>query len=320
MLLSILIPTYNGGKFLKANLDVLLPQVVNYSEYVDLHIFDNDSDEETQHVLSGFKNKYGELLNIHKHTQNIGGVENIDYAGNFSKSTYSFLLGDDDILSPAFLDSILPFLWSSKEYSLLFWNRLSGDGNCNNGKVYDSKYVSTVIEYTPKEFICEKLCQPNFMSSILFNTQCWKKGDNLVDYDLGGYRWFSRILLGCIELDKPCLYYYFPLVIQRNPPRPWQKMWPHYGICELGRVFTQLEVYIPGILYSWKNKYQNTFSLMLSYVTLDQHYYRKEVSEIKKYLTPSQYILCMIMLYTPFPKVTKTCFDIFYSMKSKLFR
>ena len=304
MLLSIVIPTYNRCQFLKENLQTLLPQVKKYKDLVDITIFDNDSNDYTKDIVESTCKRNNTLVRYVKHDKNIGATANIDAAAFSSKSKYTFIMGDDDVIAPHFMDVIIPLLQSPTEYGIIFWNRLSGNTELKNNKLFDSSYHSSIEEYSTPDFIKTHLDEPNFLSSLLFYTECWQIGASLVDKNLDGYRWYGQILLGALQLVRKCLYYYFPLVIQRNPSKPWARLWPHYGIVEMNRLFHIFDTYIPGIETIWLKKNSSLVDVALKSIVLDQKYYRQEKKELMAHFSRLQKIKGIIFLYTPMPRIT----------------
>lgn len=307
-LLSILIPTFNRANYLNESLSTIVPQIKKYEEYIDFAISDNASTDETEDVVK----KYSTSVTI-RYTKN---ESNIGYVGNFqqllsnAEGQYIYLMGDDDIVAPDFIDIVVNLLKSSKDYSLIHWNRLSCDEKCQNGLLVDGGYEMVEWRGSSAEFIMKIMDNANFISSIIFHRECWALGgDCSSDYYLG-YDWFVRLYKGSLLHNKTCLYYYFPLVLQRNPSKSWVQYWPQYCISSLSNIFFELDAQIPGLYKKWSRKLRKETLKCLPLVGMNRNYYRKK--EVKKlilnhltffekiwyyvFLIPGLYSLLKVML------------------------
>ena len=106
MLLTIAIPTYKRCKYAVQNVKYLLPQVVAYQDSVRLLVTDNHSEDGTFEELSSLANQYKEVFTLYEQEKNIGWMNNFFFGIEHSDSEFVFLLGDDDIVSPNFLDIV----------------------------------------------------------------------------------------------------------------------------------------------------------------------------------------------------------------------
>ena len=57
-LLSIIIPTFNGGKFLQENLHTLIPMMKSESNNVELIISNNASEDNTDEIVAELAEEY----------------------------------------------------------------------------------------------------------------------------------------------------------------------------------------------------------------------------------------------------------------------
>lgn len=63
-LLSIIIPTFNGGKFLQENLHTLIPMMKSVSNNVELIISNNASEDNTDEIVQNALNEYQQIIYI----------------------------------------------------------------------------------------------------------------------------------------------------------------------------------------------------------------------------------------------------------------
>lgn len=249
-LLTIAISTYNRANYLEETLDILVPQVKPYEDCIDFVISDNGSCDNTSEVVE----KYKELVSIKftRNPQNIGSHQNFINLVHNSESEYIILMGDDDIIAPGFVSIIINLLKEGNEYSIIHWNRLSGDENCNNSVLVDKVYETVEWRGTPTEFVSKILDKANFISSIVFNKNCWILGEPYSKDEYDGYEWFARLYWGALLFGKECVYYYFPLVVQRNPSKSWAQYWPKYYIGSTSNIFLDLDEKVPGVYEKWR--------------------------------------------------------------------
>lgn len=92
-LLSICIPTYNGGENFKYNVNKLIDMSLKYN--FDICVSDNASTDDTQEYMLNLINKY-DFIKYHRNDKNMGFAYNADYVLKMADTEYAWLLGDDD--------------------------------------------------------------------------------------------------------------------------------------------------------------------------------------------------------------------------------
>lgn len=281
ILLSICIPTYNRADYLKESLRVLLPQLQRVKDEVEVLVSDNCSSDNTNLVVEEAVIEYKIDISYSRNEENIGGNKNMAKVVSKSHGKYVFIMGDDDYLSPDFISILFRLIRREQEYGLIFFNRLSGDENCSHCQVSDPFFVGLERQLTPSLFIMEVLNKANFMSSIVFNRECWILGDRYhKEVEYFGYNWFARLYWGALDLKEECIYYYMPLVIQRNGPKTWTKFWPQYVISSLSNIFFDLNHIVPGVYDKWRDQLKAIIPTVLPSVAFYQDYYRRD--DVKK--------------------------------------
>lgn len=274
ILLSICIPTYNRAEYLVENLEVLIPQIEDSKYGVELIISDNGSTLENFNKIKEYVNEKKININLYHHEKNIGGRANFAYAVSMAKGMYVYLLGDDDILSPNLLEIICPTL-NTHKYALIHFNYFVANERLQNPSLQSKYFDLCIKEMTPHEFLCNNDYDPSFMSSIIFLKECWDTGLEKVRDEYYGYEWMAAICWGVLLQEKKCMYYYFPLCLQRNPPRIWAKDTPIFKYIGIGQLFKDLDQISPGLLipkieYIDKIYYHKFFVD----ITKDPEYYR----------------------------------------------
>lgn len=280
-LLSICIPTYNRINYLLENLKVLMPQVKGRQE-IEVLINDNGSTDGTEEILLSFCSKYELEISIKRNPNTLYITDNFNDVVNRSKGKYIFLLGDDDIVAPNFIETLLPHI-RSYQYSIIHFNRLSGDANCSNNKIHDREFKGWQETLQFEEFVFRVMSSPNFISSQIFKREIWDNGEKYFRSDrYYGYEFLAREYFGA--LGTKCLYLYMPLVIMRNPPRTWQKFGFIYTMIGMFNIFKDLDSHIPGIKNQWMNRIRKThfydFHKFLAYLGKDPELHLKYRSNI----------------------------------------
>ncbi|KIS42941.1 glycosyltransferase family 2 protein [Kosakonia radicincitans] len=120
-LLTIAIPTYNRASYLDKLLSSLLSQSGEFSNSIEIVICDNHSTDNTEETC----NKYLAINNDIRYVRN---DENIGMDGNFEKcfslanGRYYWMIGDDDVLRPNALRTVLTILAKDNNYDLIYVN------------------------------------------------------------------------------------------------------------------------------------------------------------------------------------------------------
>ncbi len=304
-LLSICIPTYNRIGFLTETLDALMPQVTGNPD-IEVLVNDNASEDDTAAKIGEYARAHNYTIDIKRNSSNIGSDANFKDVISRSHGKYIYLMGDDDILSPNFIDAVLPFL-STEEYSIIHFNRLSGNESCSFNHLHDNIFTKSVEEFDFPSFVKRVMSSPNFISSNIFSRQTWEKGsEHYQTSRYFGYGWLANLYFGAI--GTKCLYYYFPLVIMRNPPRAWSRKGLLYLIVGMTNIFKDLEKYVPGVGEIWHHRLRYThfydMHMLIELLVKERHFYlqyEKEVLEACQ--SKSERRLVKILLHAPFPKL-----------------
>ena len=109
MKISILLPTYNGSKYLSETIDSLVSQ--NYKNW-EVVVQDDCSTDNTIQILKNYKNSN---IKIFKNKNNLGYPGNIEAARLNAKGEILFLMGQDDILSQNTLRNINGYFTKNKK-------------------------------------------------------------------------------------------------------------------------------------------------------------------------------------------------------------
>ena len=276
MILSIGLPTFNRCNYLKETLDCLLPQLVGYENDIELIISDNASQDETKKVVDLAKSKNEFPIAYYRREVGVSGEENFITTCERCVGKYIFLMGDDDILSPNFISIIIPYLKSEEDFAAIHWNRLTGDKDCSNNALVDKIFQGKAVEIlNSKDFVMRVMEKPNFMSSIIFKKKMLEIGKPYFKDDYFGFRFFAQMYFGVLLSGGVCLYYYLPLVLQRNPSKTWIKYWPQYLIGSLSNIFYDFDKNLPGVYEKWVKQIKLDIPSVLPDISHFREYYRR---------------------------------------------
>ncbi len=139
---SIALCTYNGGPFLRAQLDSFLAQTTPAQEIV---VVDDQSTDDTEQILLEYKNRLP--LKIHKNPVQLGFVKNFERALSLCQNEIIFLSDQDDIWHANKIETLLQTFQQNPDIQLVFSNsRLVDEAGKDLGK---SSWEA--IHFTEKE-------------------------------------------------------------------------------------------------------------------------------------------------------------------------
>lgn len=128
MRLTIAIPTYNRSSLLAENLHNLLLQIGTLDEAVDIVVSDNASSDDTGSIVEALIAE-GAPISYYRNAINLGMDENADLSIQRSSGQFVLLLGDDDMLEPNSLDTILRCLTKHPDIGIIYMNFRIFDGH-----------------------------------------------------------------------------------------------------------------------------------------------------------------------------------------------
>lgn len=292
---TIIIPTHDRGELLKENLETLLPQVRKFQGEVNIFVSDNASKDNTEQIVKPFLKDNGDILQYHRHEKNIGYAANFIFATRKADGKYACLMGDDDIMLPNHVETVVGLLKENPDAGIVHFNLVTVGYDLKNGVLHDTNVRSLwpVIYPSGKEFVYNHLALPSHMSSNVFDREgflaCFRE---YKDDEYPGYQWFFTMCRSILE--KKCIYVGYPLGIKRLPiPKSWEVHEPWYQIRGLGSVFEELNKYVPGLYARWQQhvREDRTEELehMLVSATLDKELNRERYERMKPYMISVEY-------------------------------
>ena len=128
-LVSILIPNYNYGPYLRNCLDSVLNQ--NYPN-IEVIFRDNNSTDNSFEIAMEYYEKFrqkGIYFSIHRNRYNFGSDKNSNYCVDDSHGEILYTLGSDDSIEPTFIDKCVQILTEYPNVSMVMTHRKEMDEN-----------------------------------------------------------------------------------------------------------------------------------------------------------------------------------------------
>lgn len=216
-LLTIAVPTFNRAKFLNILLESIHAQLINEFHSVEVVVYDNNSDDSTSAVVLEWKNK-GLPIIYKKNSVNIGADRNITKAFTDSSGKYVWVVGDDDILLPNSISSIISIL-NAENPSLVYLScqGFVGDFDFRAKKIPKVNYISL----DKKTFLEKTNIYLTFITAVVINREAFfeaglaKNLADLYDTNLVQLGW----VFPSVYLDLPLVYVSTQIVAGRNENR-----------------------------------------------------------------------------------------------------
>lgn len=159
--LSLTIPTYNRARYLAELLETLLPQFAGVpTDVAELVISDNASEDNTAEVIRGFQERELPCRYV-RNEVNRGSDANFLQCLSLARGQYAWVLGDDDLLMPHTIASLLELLAES-EYDLVYLSSFgfggeAGQQSFSGRQVREDKLGRFAEVVTDGEYFLEKV-------------------------------------------------------------------------------------------------------------------------------------------------------------------
>jgi glycosyltransferase involved in cell wall biosynthesis len=296
--LTICLPTYNRFQYLCASLDILINQVNERKSEVNIYISDNASTDNTETIIKERYADQSECLFYYKMPHNDGPEHNFEFCVSQSNSEYVYLLGDDDLVSPFFVETVLKLIDRYKDVYFFHFNYMKVNPRTLKTTVVSDIEGDLLLHYFDNgvSFLSSYFDKPSFMSSNIFRKSCWNNLEDTRAFD--GYGWYYKVLSGI--MDKPCLAISIPLVVARTADISYSaKFFYLYVVC-LSKVFLSLDksLFDKWVIYSQMIDEWTFKSFLLSSCN-NKRFYRKHAGEIRSMIVSRRnrlFFFCCIYL------------------------
>ena len=198
---SIIIPVYNGEKFIRKTISSCLNQTVY--EQIEVIVIDDCSSDKSLEILEEFGNK----IRFFKNEKNKGIIHSVNRGLDLAKGEFSMFLGHDDLLVSDHVEKILSEF--DKDTSIVFCD--SSLINAADKVIQESSIIKGVETMLQNPFYF--LIKTNFINvcGLLFRTQyAIKVGKFNAQYRHFGEwdMWIKLGALGKIKFSKKVKSFY----------------------------------------------------------------------------------------------------------------
>ncbi|WP_100075777.1 glycosyltransferase family 2 protein [Chryseobacterium camelliae] len=135
MKISVALCTYNGERFLNAQIDSILDQHLAVDEII---ICDDGSADGTLDILNSYQQKYPDLFRIHSNPNNLKSVKNFEKAIALCSNDIIFLSDQDDIWEKNKTETCISYFHAHPSIMVI----------CSNGYLIDEKGTVQEQYYT----------------------------------------------------------------------------------------------------------------------------------------------------------------------------
>ena len=184
-LLTIAIPTYNGGKTIRNMLNLLLPQI---TEEVELLISDNCSIDNTQEIIAEYSEQYHFIRYI-RNDVNRGPDANILQCFYLAQGDYVWHVSDDDIVMEGAVAHVLAFLHKYRNVGLIHVETVDFRGhfeNVDHCQFHKPVLPADICTTNKKTFMKYAGYYWGFMTSFITNTERFRQINDPEQY-MGTY-------------------------------------------------------------------------------------------------------------------------------------
>lgn len=313
--LSIIIPTYNGGKWIEPGIISIAEQVQHYLNEVEFIVRDNCSTDDTENIVRRMQEQYPGVIKYDRRKENAADLDvNFQEAISLSSGEYFMLIGDDDALFPNAISYFISLIEHNSDVSLFYFNRIVTNYKFEKARLRDVRKIGVnenVIYSGVLDFLKSNINGPDFISVNIIRRSSYEESCDL-DTDLFyGYKWYARYLWG-VRNDR-VMHVSFPLVVQRLPlVRSWGQNSVLYIIVGLSNLFKGIDD--SGELYRIWIDYlheENRMNLILSGLTTNKPLYLKQFTQITMHLNKSERIKAWLLLHV-------SCYKYYHNMNNMI--
>ncbi|MBU2643492.1 glycosyltransferase [bacterium] len=207
-LISICIPTFNRSLLLTEALNSIEINTAGRTD-VEVVISDNGSQDNTEAVVDGFRNRIPNLR-YYRNSENIGPVKNLRKVVEHARGEYVWMLADDDVIVEGALSILTGFLTQNPDVMYLFYSREVVDYDLNptpQGKQPHGLQTDLIFSNGNDLFCACDGQMPyiiGFFSSTIIQRQLWMENVTQVKAVSDSFAWdHLSIILRAIR-EKRC--------------------------------------------------------------------------------------------------------------------
>lgn len=228
-LLSICIPTYNGAKYIRKNIDTILEQINEYKlKDVEIVVSDNCSTDKIPQIMQNYVEQYPDIIKYSRNERNLGYDGNVMKCCEIAQGKFIHLFGDDDYYSPDGLKLLCEVLSKNINLAVVVlsnyylrndnYEELVSRKNLNEefileDRIYNNDSDNFIMEVEDRAW-------PN--TNLVFRKEYYEEIPNLSEF----YKkdWLHLYIMLYIAKKHPHCYLFadkYPIVIDRVGVQTW---------------------------------------------------------------------------------------------------
>lgn len=199
-LVSILIPNYNYGKYLRYCMDSVLNQTY---ENIEVIIQDNASTDESYQIIKEYEQRSisGEIslyINAGRNKRNVGSDNNSTICLNRAEGKYIMFLSSDDAIKPTFVEQCVRIMEEEHSVSMVMVHRdeIDDEGNIYHTPPFYNKSFVINGEAQAAVFMMAGIAVP---TQVLMRRE---SRDDTLKYRFYQMQvagdWYSNFLMACV--------------------------------------------------------------------------------------------------------------------------
>jgi abequosyltransferase len=169
--LSLVIPTYNRGGYLDAQIAWAVSSINDRWHIVELVICDNASFDDTVNVCEKWRKLLGDKLRVFRNDENVGLVKNCFLGLERAQGEFVWLVGDDDPMTPNGVERVTDIISRNNSLGLIHLNHRcvsSIDGSVIIPRYYDIK--EDLVAPNNGAYHLSQILQSNHTGGFMFIT------------------------------------------------------------------------------------------------------------------------------------------------------
>lgn len=195
-LLTIAIPTYNRSRFLRELLQSLRGDLWGESR-IELIVSDNFSSDNTPSVVAEFVAQGMQIRSI-RNAANIGADANFVRCFEAAQGTYFWLIGDDDLVAPGAVPSILDRCQSA-DWDMVYLSQFAIKepvGELDRKEIRNAVEICDASEYARRIHVFFTFISANIINKERVTAANSRAADGLIDTNLAQLGWTFAALDG----------------------------------------------------------------------------------------------------------------------------
>jgi len=165
--LSIIMPNYNHGQFLRSRIESILEQLTDEDELV---VVDDASTDESASIIGKYASKDSRVRLI-QNGQNMGPAKSANIAIEHAKGEYVAWLASDDIMLPGFVKQNMAILQKNPKIGIV----------CSSFVEWDDRFPSETVQYEPQLNVDNpQVFSPSIITQVFWNTNFWIPGNTAI--------------------------------------------------------------------------------------------------------------------------------------------